>query len=500
MANYLSSQSQMYGQQANQQGNQTIGGYDQVIPGIENNIGQYTDQANQQQLAMSSGYSPQQQAAILGANASGTGLQNVNTMSQQDVNNLQANGAQQSAILGNPQLTAQDTQANLNTLGQGVTQGGQNITNAAQAGANGILGAAGSGSSSILGSVDPASIGLDPSYTNQINSAIGQEGNSLGAATNNPNLGLSSQYLQNYQFTPQDQQNIVSAAGEAVGSQYQAQADAVQRAAAAQGETSPLAVNDAQQALLRQGAASAGSAMTAAQNTALQTNLGVQQQLQETQLGSAQDISSRQMQTAESLGGTQVGAAENLQQQAIGAQEAGQGLGLSASSQAANLGVGAATSAAGLGTQAATTNAANLNSANQFGITANQSANEYANNSSTQQNLALLQNQQQTQLTGQNQAYNQNYAVNNALSTRNQGIATQQQNQGNQYGNYLATSGQNATNNYYNGLAGRQSAVTGTAQTGINSVNSAYNTQSPSLFSQIAGGVTGAASALGFGS
>src|ERR1017187_7922454 len=99
MANYLSGQAAMYGNQANQQGNQTIGAYDQTIPGIQANIGQYTDQANAQQQAMSTGYSPQQQAAILGANSSGTGLQGVNTMSQQDVNNLQATGAQQSAIL-----------------------------------------------------------------------------------------------------------------------------------------------------------------------------------------------------------------------------------------------------------------------------------------------------------------------------------------------------------------------------------------------------------------
>lgn len=108
-------------------------------------------------------------------------------------------------------------------------------------------------------------------------------------------LGLSGAFQQGYQFGPGDMQNIVDQAGRTVGVRTQSEQDQLERAAAAQGQTSPLALAAAESRIKYGGDIGAADAMTAARIQAkqlgLQTTLGQEQM----RLGSEQDISGRQI-------------------------------------------------------------------------------------------------------------------------------------------------------------------------------------------------------------
>ena len=146
--------------------------------------------------------------------------------------------------------------------------------------------------------------------------AIGDQlsamGTGLSNAINPAQLGLSSQFTTNYNWTPEDSQNIINAAGRNVGMQTAAIQDQLQRQADAAGSQAPLALSAALARQRQTGDVASADAMTQAAIQAKQQELQVQQQLEQMRLGTQQDISTRQMQEATTMGQSGIAAEENL--------------------------------------------------------------------------------------------------------------------------------------------------------------------------------------------
>jgi hypothetical protein len=146
----------------------------------------------------------------------------------------------------------------------------------------------------------------------------------LNAAIDPAQLGLSSQYTTNYNFTPEDMQNIINAAGRKVGEQTMATMDQLQRAAAASGTNAPLALSAALARQAQTGDVAAADAMTQAAIQAKQTYLNTQQALEQMRLASVQDISNREMQAATTSGQANIAAQETMGQEEAQLTQAGE--------------------------------------------------------------------------------------------------------------------------------------------------------------------------------
>lgn len=145
--------------------------------------------------------------------------------------------------------------------------------------------------------------------------AVGQMGADYGAAIDPSRLGLSQTFQEGYQFSPADEQAMRAAAARTVGVRSQSERDALERAAAAQGMTTPLQL---QAALTRRSYAGDISAADAATNAAIQARqLGLQTTLGQEQmrLGTEQDISGRQMTAAGDVGQSRLANEQALAQQ-----------------------------------------------------------------------------------------------------------------------------------------------------------------------------------------
>lgn len=391
------------------------------------------------------GYTPEQQANILGIDPATGGLKGVNPMSQADAAGLQLTPQERAAMQGNPGDVRDVTYANTSQLGTNVQQGNERLYGAADRGAGNIASAAERGGGMIRGSVDPSKIGLDEGLQGRIGSALDSEAGQLGKATEDPGLGLSDKFSQNYDFSDADRAQMETQAGASVGNRRQAQEDELERNAAAQGQTSPMQLAAARGRMERQSGAEADQAMLSARLGSKQAQLNTLQQGEEMRLGSAQDISSRRLQAGEALAGSRIGAAQTAQGQQIGAAEAGQGLNLNANTGAASLDYGAATQGAGLQTGAAQFGAGQTNQATEFATNANQQGGMYADTNYANRAGQVATNRQNIGAGTQQTQYNQGMGVNNAQSGRYTGVANNQQQQQGRYQDY--TSGRYAAAN-----------------------------------------------------
>jgi hypothetical protein len=145
-----------------------------------------------------------------------------------------------------------------------------------------------------------------------IGGALRGMGTGLSNAIDPTQLGLSGQFTENYNWTPEDSQNIINAAGRNVGMQTAAIQDQLARQAAASGSNAPLALSAALARQRQTGDVAAADAMTQAAIQAKQMGLSVQQVLEGMRLGTAQDISSRRMQEATTMGQSDIAAQEYL--------------------------------------------------------------------------------------------------------------------------------------------------------------------------------------------
>ena len=203
-----------------------------------------------------------------------------------------------------------------------------------------------------------------------------QDFGKLNTAVDNPNLAFDPNSTEK-QMTDQDVQNMVTAAGTQVGSQYRSAEDQLQQQATAAGNSSPLAIAAANARLQQQSAVGSANAMTSA------------------------DIAAEQAQATR---------AQGIEAQREGAVQTQAGM----QATAGTTEEAAAQAAAGLAGQTGVSaeeniGAADLNAANQYGqystTTANTLANQNYGAASTAEQLAAsraqtLANQNYTQGTG----------------------------------------------------------------------------------------------------
>lgn len=367
-----------------------------------------------------------------------------------------------------------------------------------------------------------------------IGSALGTEATGISKASDNPALQLDPSFLGKYQMSDKDVQDLENQAGTSIGNKYQTDLDTMNRQAAAQGNTSPLALEAARQSLLRQEGGAAADATTnariaakGAQAQRLQTGEGMR-------LGATQTQAGMQQQGAEALGQQGVNAQEFLGGQGVNAALATGQMGEQGAIATGQLGVGAGEFLGAEGVSAtqgeeAQRLGAQANLTNTLENAATTAGNQYMN-ASTLGEQALMQGEQYAQGTGENlTAAGEAASANRAAGIAGNRQATTTGNQNTQYaqgtGSQQMTSQgaqtvgnaeQTGMNNYRNFLAsqqgqGQQGYLTSTGQqlqnygvqsgalnniTGTQAYNMSTGTSPLQWFQGITGAGAGAASAF----
>lgn len=103
-------------------------------------------------------------------------------------------------------------------------------------------------------------------------------GSSVRGLYNDPNIRASADFMENYKFGPEDTQDLEQLASSAVGTRYASEVEDIARKAAAQGNTSPMALaamrERANQAAAREGADASVGARVQGRGLELETTRG----------------------------------------------------------------------------------------------------------------------------------------------------------------------------------------------------------------------------------
>jgi hypothetical protein len=446
----------------------------------------YGNQEEQNYQAANDLYNPAN-SPILGDTAAGglpTEAENQNLgFTAQDASQNFLTPGQQAAITGNP--NAPLTTANALNYDTDVAIGGANQTaqNINTAGAQTLSGDVNNMAQGYGGAINTAE--------NLEGGALQQGGTALGAATSNPGLAVSNQYLQQAGMTDAQVAETAALGAEASGAGYQTEEDQLAQAAAASGETNPMAVTAMQNQLRQESGAAQSDAAVQAQLQAQTAQRTAAQNVQSTQLGAAQ------YQT-----GAELTAAQEQEQAGIGIGQNISGEQLTAAGDVglANIGTGEYEQGS---SEAANTQ--NLNAqVNQGQYQTGQITNTQANaeNLASTRAAELGTNQQATNEFNEQQGFNQNMALNQAVSNRYGTLAQGQAGLTAQQGGQANTAG----NQELGAVANENSAYANMADTYAGSMNT-QNAQAPlnqlesglamGLGSAVAGAAGGGFSARG---
>ncbi len=240
-----------------------------------------------------------------------------NRTSQDDLNSRQLTPDEQAGITGNPQFIRAATDP---AYQEQITQDSADAQRAATGGLQ----------KGLNDSFTPADLRQSQGYRDRQQGALDEEGNKIGgtlsgergdlnSAIDPGKLGLSGDFTGRYRMTDQDVQDMETQAGTTVGQKSQAQEDAIRHMAAAEGNSSPLAIAAAEAQVKRQGDADAGDAMLNARIAAKNAQANREKDIEGMRLGSEQDISGRKMNAAETLGQQGLTSSEVLGGQKVGA-------------------------------------------------------------------------------------------------------------------------------------------------------------------------------------
>jgi len=251
-----------------------VGGYSDIMSGAD------------------TGYNPTEMSNMLQRDTIGAGMARPD-----ELNNLAyMSPGEQAAQLGTPYLTADTFRTGMGDV-YGAQSGGQGNVRSAYG--------------SMYGDTQ-SNLGNAANFTR---GAVGTMGNLYNAAIDPQALGLSSQFTGQYQFTPADEQAMVNAAGRSAGLGAQTANDALARAAAAQGATTPMQIAALQSRNLYTGGISAADAMNNARISAKQLGLNTALTGEQMRLGAAQDVSGRLMSEAQNVGAANLANEQGLGQQ-----------------------------------------------------------------------------------------------------------------------------------------------------------------------------------------
>lgn len=286
-------------------------------------------------------------------------------------------------------------------------------------------------------------------------------------------LGLSDEYKNTYNVTPEDMQNIRNKAGRAVGSQEAMDEQNLAMAANAQGNTSPLAIESARARMRQQGAVASANAMSNADIAAKQLQLSTEQSRENTRLGAESNIANIGTGTELALGGrrtaaeTQLGAQGLNNEQYMGNASLGTETTLGAAEQGAEQYLGAQQQ------QARQFQSSQRTAAEQTLGAANMASEQYktGTNLAAGQQAEGAQQSRATQVAGNRQQTGQ--YIYGQTAQNNTNFATQRLTAEQEYRNYLAQQQGGANQNVtignqqrlgaYGTQTGAQNASTGTA-------------------------------------
>lgn len=307
----------------------------------------------------------------------------------------------------------------------------------------------------------------------------------------------SDSFLNDYNMSPEEQQNIVTGAGISEGTGYRAAVDDAQRRSAAAG-ASPMGVEAYRARMERAGAGAAGDAMTQARIKASDAAAARKmsgEQLREqggqyltgvktnTEMGLGQEA----LQGQEALGNQQLGQENTMEQNRQGAEQ------FLTQEQ-----MDAAKTAGGAKLQNAQLSTAQGQQQGQYAATTGTGIAEAQDRDAAARNAAIATNRQGAEQYNQGQRYGRGMDQNTLTSNRATTVGNQRLNQQDLGRNYYQGQNEQANQNSQN--AQNRQQQTYATQTG--GTNAAANTglaasEQPGTFGKIVGGVTGLVGALG---
>lgn len=276
-------------------------------------------------------YSPQEIDAFTRANQYQSGMTMPDQFSQ-----WQLTPGEQAAYSGDPNASSRyfsgvggQIQGGLADTEQGV----YGALNSQDTGIRGVTSQYGQGANSVLGAGASAIRGAayDPSqyqrarYAGDVNSTLDAGATAARGTWNNPDLQASSDYMANYNFGPNDINDLETQAGGAARARYVDQMNQVDQAARAQGTTSPMGLAALRDRYLSQSAADAADAQTGARVQGRGLQLETMQNKENTRLGAAQHQADLAAQGELTLGGRNLQALEDTEQMRLGAAGAATG-------------------------------------------------------------------------------------------------------------------------------------------------------------------------------
>lgn len=275
------------------------------------------------------------------------------------------------------------------------------------------------------GALDPAKMSLGADYAPGVESDLAAGGAAIRSTIDPSKLGLSGEFTSQYGLTPEMQQEMVNQAGRSVGTRYAALQDAAQAAAAAQGNTSPMAVATHAARLNAQEAGTAGDVMADARLAASNESANRLKTQEQMRLDAERGISSARTGVEQGLLATGLGARQSTESMRLGSEQElssqimtrAQQLGISFEDAAKTLGAAGINAA----TNIRDTGLSNLRYQTDTGSQQAQAA-DTANAARAAQ---IAQNRQSTAQYVPAQAYAQGAAANTALSSRYAGLADQ---------------------------------------------------------------------------
>lgn len=210
----------------------------------------------------------------------------------------------------------------------------QNANSAAARATNSMDDSVGYQAQDLNNAVDPSQLAMSHDYAVGAGGDLANGSSEIRGAINKGDLSLTPDFLQKYQMSDRDVQDLVDQAGTTVQNKSQSDQEAIQRAAQASGNADPLAIAAAKSRVGQQGMAAAGDAMTNARIAAknaqaqrlatgegmriganesyagmrsgaekglLDTSLGQRNTEEGMRIGAQQDISNRKMNVADTL-------------------------------------------------------------------------------------------------------------------------------------------------------------------------------------------------------
>lgn len=319
--------------------------------------------------------------------------------------------------------------------------------------------------------LNPASLTVSPDFLKSVEGAYNGAASNIYGDVNSPNLKLNIN-PSDYLMGPKEMQDIQTQAGNAVQTQVQSQNEAYARAAAASGNSDPLAVAALKQQNAAQGDEAAANAETQAYLGALNEQRGLSMNLAQGQLGAGQTQAQLQVGAGENLLGQQLGEANTYEAMNLGANQTYAGMQLNTAQQQEANAAAAAEYEGSTGIGMMQNQAQQGTAAQEYLQSTGGQIAQNVNTANTAAATQAYQTQLQNQMYQQQNTFNQNTAV------------TQNQQQAYQAAANARIAGQNTFLNWSTGQGnaatqaslGYNQANNQAAATAFNGMNQSANT------------------------